>query len=193
MTPGSSNPRRVALLAIDLQQGFVHGPPALLRATDLLDVSIRMVTGARERGIPVVHLRIDGPVGHPTETGTPGWQFVPCAQPAPGELVLAKKGCDSFRGTGLHEHLGSKGIGRLILIGCVSELCVDTTCRVALYLGYEVTIVSDAHSTPDAMREGYPDPQGRLRMANHIWSVLGDADAVLHVRPSSDLLAVPSW
>jgi nicotinamidase-related amidase len=31
--------------------------------------------------------------------------------------------------------------------GCRSDYCVDTTCRSAISHGYDVTLVSDAHST----------------------------------------------
>jgi len=31
----------------------------------------------------------------------------------------------------------------------MTEYCVDTTCRRAISLGYDVTLVSDAHTTVD--------------------------------------------
>jgi len=34
-------------------------------------------------------------------------------------------------------------------MGAQTEVCVDTTCRRAFSLGFEVTLVSDGHSTWD--------------------------------------------
>ena len=43
----------------------------------------------------------------------------------------------------------TRGIGHLIIAGIQTEYCVDTTCRRGCSLGYEVTLVEDAHSTWD--------------------------------------------
>ena len=45
--------------------------------------------------------------------------------------------------------LKARGIGHLIIAGIQTEYCIDTTCRRASSLGYEVTLVADAHSTWD--------------------------------------------
>ncbi|WP_437578615.1 isochorismatase family protein [Sorangium sp. So ce887] len=34
--------------------------------------------------------------------------------------------------------------------GCKTELCVDTTCRRAVTLGFGVTLAADAHGTSDS-------------------------------------------
>jgi len=56
---------------------------------------------------------------------------------------------DAFQATNLQRELESKGIKRLIVTGVQTEYCVDTTCRRAYSLGYDVTLVKDAHSTWD--------------------------------------------
>lgn len=38
---------------------------------------------------------------------------------------------------------------RLIVVGCKTDACVDATCRRAISLGYDVTLVADGHSTSD--------------------------------------------
>jgi nicotinamidase-related amidase len=37
----------------------------------------------------------------------------------------------------------------LVVAGIQTEYCVDTTCRRAYSLGYDVTLVQDGHSTWD--------------------------------------------
>ena len=64
--------------------------------------------------------------------------------------MVQKQTPDVFHETILHRELKSKGIKRLIVAGLQTEYCVDTTCRRAFTLGYDVIFVSDAHSTWDS-------------------------------------------
>jgi nicotinamidase-related amidase len=45
--------------------------------------------------------------------------------------------------------LRTNDVGKLVVVGLQTEYCVDTTCRRAYGLGYEVILVRDAHSTWD--------------------------------------------
>jgi nicotinamidase-related amidase len=62
-------------------------------------------------------------------------------------VVVQKHHPDAFQDTNLRRELESKSIERLIITGIQTEYCVDTTCRRAYSLGYDVTLVKDAHST----------------------------------------------
>jgi hypothetical protein len=63
--------------------------------------------------------------------------------------VIQKHHPDAFQDTNLQPELESRGIERLVIAGIQTEYCVDTTCRRAYSLGYDVTLVKDAHSTWD--------------------------------------------
>ncbi len=41
------------------------------------------------------------------------------------------------------------GIHRLVITGMQTDFCVNASSRGALKLGYDVTLVSDAHTTGD--------------------------------------------
>ena len=66
------------------------------------------------------------------------------------DVVVQKRHPDSFQGTTLRQELASRTIERLVITGIQTEYCVDTTCRRAYSLGYDVTLVKDAHSTWDS-------------------------------------------
>lgn len=70
--------------------------------------------------------------------------------PAGGEAVIDKRHYRAFRATDLDTQLGRAGMGGLVICGVQTEVCVDTTCRAAAALGYDVTLVSDAHTTYDS-------------------------------------------
>src|SRR5262249_8202232 len=64
-----------------------------------------------------------------------------------GEVVIQKTTPDSFFETNLQQELSERAIKNLVLTGIQTELCVDTTCRRARSLGFDVTVAKDAHST----------------------------------------------
>ncbi|HWC76893.1 MAG TPA: isochorismatase family protein, partial [Blastocatellia bacterium] len=49
----------------------------------------------------------------------------------------------------LERELAARSIRHLIVTGAMTEYCVDTTCRRAASMGYDVTLVADAHTTLD--------------------------------------------
>jgi nicotinamidase-related amidase len=66
------------------------------------------------------------------------------------ELVTHKTACGSFFETKLASELESRKIDRLIVAGCITQYCVDTSVRRAASLGYDVTLAEDGHLTADS-------------------------------------------
>ncbi|WP_298300612.1 cysteine hydrolase [uncultured Erythrobacter sp.] len=76
-----------------------------------------------------------------------GWggRFRKGLEPRPGEFVASEHLVSSgFVGTDLHENLSRANITHVVLCGCLSNTCIESTARSAIELGYRVTIVSDA-------------------------------------------------
>jgi nicotinamidase-related amidase len=117
---------------------------------------------ARSSGMPVFFIQHDGPKGHPIEAETAAWAIHPSIVPLSGEPVLRKKASDSFFETRLAEELRRAEISHLIIAGAMTEYCVDTTCRRAVTLGYDVTLAADAHLTRDT-----PDLRAAQIIAHH--------------------------
>jgi nicotinamidase-related amidase len=64
--------------------------------------------------------------------------------------VIEKRHSSAFHNTDFHARLTEAGIGALVVVGIQTEMCVDSTCRAAVALGYRVTLVSDGHTTFDS-------------------------------------------
>lgn len=137
-----------ALLIIDVQVGLVELMPTEIQSSILPRIKT-LLTKARASKIPVIYIQHDGAKGHPLETHTKGWEIHPSVMPGSGEQVIRKKESDSFFETDLQKQLRKRGITRLIVAGAMTEYCVDTTCRRATSLGYDVTLAGDAHLTRD--------------------------------------------
>ena len=86
--------------------------------------------------------------------GTDDWELAAPLTRAEGEPLVQKVLRDSFAGTDLAEVLDGLGITRLVVAGAQSDYCVRTTTQAAAVRGFDVTLVSDAHTTTDAEHDG---------------------------------------
>jgi nicotinamidase-related amidase len=136
------------ILVIDLQVGVVRG---CFDADGVVARSATLVEGARRTGTPVVWVQHEEPG---LERGTPGWALAQGLSRRPDEPLVYKAYRDSFAETNLREALDSLGATRLVVVGAQSDFCVRTTTQRAAALGYDVTLVSDCHTTTDAEWDG---------------------------------------
>jgi len=137
-----------ALLVIDMQLGN-FGTNPVQKANELLTKTKSLIQKARTSNVPVIYVQNNGRKGDPDECGSEGWKIHPSIAPIQGEVLIQKKTPDAFHETNLNEELKSRQIAHLIVAGLQTEYCIDTTCRRAFSLGYDVTLVRDAHNTWD--------------------------------------------
>ena len=69
--------------------------------------------------------------------------------PWEGETVIPKSLPSGFDRTELHEFLQARGITTLALAGLMTHMCVETTARAAVPLGYAVIVAADACASRD--------------------------------------------
>jgi nicotinamidase-related amidase len=172
------------LLVIDTQVGLVELMSQEVCAQALPRMS-KLLAHARASGTPVIHVQHDGGKGHPLETGTAGWKIHEAVKPLDGELVVRKRESDSFFETSLQQELANKGIRHLVVAGAMTEFCVDTTCRRATSLGYDVTLVGDAHLTRDT------DIISAAQIIAHhnlVLNEFGAGEHVIIVKPAAEII-----
>jgi nicotinamidase-related amidase len=139
-----------ALLVIDVQNGMFAEDDPVYQGAQLLATIGDLLAKARAAQVPVIYIQHNGGPGDPVEPGSDGWPIHPAIAPAEGEPVVVKATPDSFHETTLQAELEARGIVKLVVAGIQTECCVDTTCRRAASLGYQTTLVHDAHSTWDS-------------------------------------------
>jgi len=139
-----------ALLIIDMQVGNFSEPDPIYKGDELLVKVKSLIVKARSAQIPIIYVQNNGGNGDPDEYGTPGWEIHPSIAPSRGDLVVQKQNPDAFHETNLQSELEIRGIISLVIAGLQTEYCVDTTCRCAFTLDYNIILVKDAHSTWDS-------------------------------------------
>ena len=85
-------------------------------------------------------------------------EIVPELTPEPGDLVLFKTRFSGFYNTALDDLLKQRGIDTLIVTGCTTSVCVESTVRDAAFRDYRCVLLEDCMAEPvgaDAPRSNH--------------------------------------
>ncbi|QNE46670.1 cysteine hydrolase [Glaciihabitans sp. INWT7] len=175
------NRPRTALVVIDVQNDVV----AEAHERDAVISNINTLVGkARDEGVAVVWVQHSD---EGLEHGSAGWQYVPELVRRDSEPVVQKNYGDSFEGTELEQVLAEVGAGRLVVAGAETDACIRSTIHGAFTRGYDVTLVSDAHTTNDQSEWGAPPPGQVIAHTNLYWSFQGAPGRTAAVTPTSEV------
>lgn len=176
--PVQIDPARTAVFVIDMQHDFgspggmfdaVGIDIACIR--EVVPSIRRVLDGARHAGVPVVHVRmahspdlsdagaLDGPhrvkhvrmrVGESDALVEGAWntEILPELEPLAGEPVVTKTRYSGFYETDLDETLRSLGARYLVVTGCTTSICVESTVRDAMFRDYTCLVLEDCTAEP---------------------------------------------
>lgn len=140
-----------ALVVVDVQQGFADAAFWGPRDNPDAEQNIADLVAAWEAsGRPVVLVRHTSVAGRPLAADAPGHAFQPVVADVEPALLVDKTVNSAYYGTpDLHAWLTAAGIEQLVLCGIQTNMCVETTARMAGNLGYRVVLPIDATHTFD--------------------------------------------
>jgi nicotinamidase-related amidase len=84
-----------------------------------------------------------------TADGSEGQGIIDELAPRDGDLIVKKYRSSGFWGTNLDMLLRSNGIQSVVMTGCTTEGCVESTARDALFNDYYVVIAEDCVASDD--------------------------------------------
>jgi nicotinamidase-related amidase len=137
-----------ALVVIDVQQGFADPSWGPRNNPEFEGNLERLIT---EWSGPIVLVRHDSQSPNsPLRPGQPGNEFVPAVAAVAPALLVSKSVNSAFYGSpDLKAWLDAAGIRSIVVCGIQTNMCVETTARMAGNLGYDVTVAIDATHTFD--------------------------------------------
>jgi nicotinamidase-related amidase len=161
-------------------------PPMISRLLGLLE-------GARAASVPVIYIQMTVLAGRRSDSaaqlrfnmrlhlpnhspgepllytleGTPGQEIISELGPQPGDLVVRKYRSSAFWGTNLDLLLRSNRIETVVVSGCTTEGCVESTARDALFNDYYVVVPEDCVASDDASQH-----QASLFLMRHRFDVV---------------------
>jgi nicotinamidase-related amidase len=155
------NVKASALLVVDMQQFFLDptSPTFACGGLAVLPTVKRMLEAFRQAGRPVIFTQH---VHHPDELdiGIMGWwwegrclegspesRIHPELKPLPGEKIVQKHRYSAFYNTDLETVLRCLKIEDLVVVGTMTNMCVESTVRDAYYRDYRVFLLADGTGT----------------------------------------------
>lgn len=156
------DPRKTALVVIDLQQGIVARQTAPYPPSQVIERSARLAKRIREKGGTIVYVRVDmanflqlpvdQPFRDPNAPPPPASasELLPETGNQPGDVFITKRHWGAFADTELEHALKQRGIDTVVLTGISTNAGVESTARQGTGLGFAFVVVEDACSSTDA-------------------------------------------
>jgi len=142
-----------ALLLVDVQKGvdvWQHwGGPTGRRNNPGAELNmLKLLEAWRKAGHTVAFTRHDSrEAASPLKFSLPTGEQKPGFETRAGEIVVEKDVNSGFIGTSLEVQLRRAGVNRLVIAGFFTNMCIETTTRMAGNLGFDTYLVHDCCAT----------------------------------------------
>lgn len=160
-TPTALEPRRTAVLVVDMENDFcVEGGAMVLPGyEELIAPQLEVINAARQAGSPIVFITDAHRPGvhrdreflkrsrHCIE-GTWGAQVVDALESRPDDHYVIKRRYSGFFGTDLDMTLKDLEVDSVVVMGVVTNICVRSTVHDAFFLGYRVFVPENCVAAP---------------------------------------------
>ena len=146
-----------ALLLIDVQVGvddLSHwgGVNGRRNNPDAEAVMLSLLSTWRDHALPVAFTRHDSIEDtSPLKLSLPSGDLKPGFSIADEDISVVKNVNSGFVGTSLHEDFKAREISRLVVVGFFTNMCVETTVRMAGNMGYDTYLAHDACATTNRL------------------------------------------
>ena len=146
---------RTALIVVDVQHGFADPVWGRRNNPACEDKIAALIEAWRAAAQPIVYVRHDSTEpGSPFRPGQPGNDLQDILSGEP-DLLVTKSVNSAFHGEpDLAAWLRGEGIERIVVCGIQTNMCCETTARVAANLDFDMTFVLDATYTFDLPAHG---------------------------------------
>jgi nicotinamidase-related amidase len=175
------NRTATALLIIDVQVGVVGA--AYQRDAVIANIQT-LLTAARAAGTLVAWVQHSD---DQLAINSPEWQYVPELVRLDSEPLVHKLYGDSFEATDLEAALAAASVGHLVVVGAQTDACIRSTIHGAFTRGYDVTLVSDAHTTEDMTEWGAPPPDVIIKHTSMYWGFQSAPGRTAVVLPTAEV------
>ena len=108
-----------------------------------------IIETARRNNVEVIYVQHDNGKGTGFSVGDSGFEINHELYPKEGEKRYVKTVSSAFRGTGLKEYLEEKGEDTVVIVGLLTNFCIDASVKSAFEMGLKVIIPEGTNTTFD--------------------------------------------
>lgn len=139
--------KRKALLVIDMQKGSFTEKTPRFDTKGVVERINKLALIFRALDFPVIYFQHDGAGTGAFEKNTEEWEILAELDVQPTDILIDKYANDSFYKSDLESNLQEFNVTELFITGCATDFCVESTIQSALTKEYDITVVSDGHTT----------------------------------------------
>tara|TARA_R110002124_G_scaffold198450_1_gene365331 strand:+ start:1143 stop:1703 length:561 start_codon:yes stop_codon:yes gene_type:complete len=136
-----------ALLVIDMQKGSFTSKTPRFDEHGVVGRINQLSTLFRTLGYPVIYIQHDGTGTGQFEKNAADWENLDALTVASTDIRIDKYANDVFYKSELLEKLIKQKVTELVITGCATDFCVESTIQSALTKDYHITVVKDGHTT----------------------------------------------
>ncbi len=174
-----------ALLIIDMQKGSFIPETPRYNAENVIDRINLLSAHFRNNDEPVVFIQHDGSRFDCYVPETDEWEIIPSLNMEENDWIVSKAANDAFYRSKLDAILKKLGINHIVITGCATDFCVDSTVRSALNHDYKTTVISDAHTTAD---RPHLRAEKIIDHYNWIWKEMIPTEGIIQVITSESFI-----
>ena len=175
------DPASTALLLIGFQRDYFDPDGILygvveeqLRSNDTLANTLRLIDAFKDTEMTMVRTplvfsedygELENPIGilktirevEAFKAGTRGAETIDAIAAYGDRIdeVRGKLGFNAFAHTDLESMLRERGIGSVVIAGCVTSICINATALHAFEAGFDVTVLSDCTSSRTSVEQEF--------------------------------------
>lgn len=149
MSDSNKNQNMKALLIIDMQKNSFTPETPRYDEDNVVRKINSLSQKFRSNNDLVIHIQHDGTKDGFCFPNTAEWEIIDSIDVKQTDVLVGKIANDSFYKSELHEILQKNEVEELIITGCATDFCVDSTIKSAFTHDYKITVISDAHTTAD--------------------------------------------
>ena len=138
---------RKALLVIDMQKGSFTEATPRHNTEGVLQIINSLAAAFRAKSWPVLFIQHDGSTMNEFVPLTTEWELLDDLQIDNNDIRIDKYANDVFYRSELGQKLNALAINELVITGCATDFCVESTIQSAVSRDYNVTVIEDGHTT----------------------------------------------
>ncbi len=136
-----------ALLVIDMQKGSFTSKTPRFEAEGVVQRINELASIFRAQNYPVIYVQHDGTGSGEFEKNTWEWENLDALIIEPEDVRIDKYANDIFYRSKLQATLTELNVTELMVTGCATDFCVESSIQSAITKDYNITVVSDGHTT----------------------------------------------
>ena len=173
-----------ALIIIDMQKGSFTPKTPRFDTDGVVKRINALAERFRAQNQPVFVIQHDGTGTGEFEKNTAEWENLDALEVKPGDVLIDKYANDVFYKSELQAKLQALGIQELLITGCATDFCVESTIQSALTKDYDITVVADGHTTGER-----PDLTAKqvIDHYNWVWQNMIPTQGKVVVKPFEEI------